>query len=53
MLGLSAIIVPTNNLAVGTLIICKSEANAIHQLFELARKLEYKRSKLEEQYFSV
>lgn len=53
ILGLSAIIVPTQNLAVGTLIICKSEPSAIVQLFEIARKLDFKRSKLEEKYFSV
>ena len=53
MLGLSALIVPTKYLSMGILIIGKSEDSAIREIFRIAEQINFKRSTLEENYFSV
>lgn len=53
MLGLSAIVVPSSKLATGYLLICKSDEKHINAMLEVARKIKFKRSKLEEKYFSL
>lgn len=53
MLGLSALTIPSNDLAVSTLIICQSEPDAILAMFNLANKIPFVRSALEENYFSI
>lgn len=53
MLNLSAFIVPASDLAVGTLIICKSDISHILYALELAKRIKFKRSSLEQSYFSL
>ncbi|QIK70406.1 hypothetical protein G7062_08880 [Erysipelothrix sp. HDW6C] len=53
MLGLSALIIPTQDLSVGILMICKSEEAHIQTMFEMAKRIQFERSALEERYFSV
>lgn len=53
MMGLSALIIPSENHAVGSLLICKSDPKHIKTMLEIAKKISFKRSELEERYFSV
>lgn len=52
MLNLSAFVIPSEDLALGCLIVCKSEPSYIRAALDLARSIDFKRSKLEEEYFS-
>ena len=53
MMGLSAIVIPTNKHATGILIICKSTPNHIFYMMRLADELKVSRSELETDYFSI
>lgn len=53
MLGLSALVVPSDNLACGYLLICKSDEKHINAMLEVGKKIKFKRSTLEETYFSL
>lgn len=53
MMGLSSIIVPSFNHAVGTLLICKSDPQHIKTMLEIAKGISFTRSELEARYFSV
>lgn len=52
MLNLSAFCIPSSDLSVGTLIICKSEEKHISKALDIAKKIKFKRSRLEESYFN-
>lgn len=52
MLNLTAIAIPSSDLSLGLLIICKSEVNKINKVLEISKKIEFKRSILEEKYFN-
>ena len=53
MMGLSAIVIPTNKNATGILIICKSTPNHIFYMMRLAEKISVGRSELETDYFLI
>lgn len=52
MLGLSAIVVPSNQHACGYCIICKSDQEAIYQAFQIAKTIPHEQSPLEATYFN-
>lgn len=52
MMGLSACIIPSSNLARGYLLLCKSEVSAINCMMEYARQIPFTRSTLETRYFT-
>lgn len=52
MMNLSAFCIPSSDLSVGTLIICKSDKENISKALDIAKKIKFKRSILEESYFN-
>ena len=52
MMNLSAFAVPSKDLSVGNLVICKSDNKNIMKSLEIVKSIKFKRSKLEEKYFS-
>lgn len=52
MLNLSAFAIPSSDLSLGALIICKSEIDKIRFSLEIVKSIKFKRSELEENYFN-
>lgn len=52
MMKLSAFAIPSKDLSVGNLVICKSDNKNIMKALEVAKSIKFERSKLEEKYFS-
>ncbi len=53
MLGLSAIVVPSENLSSGYLLVCKSDEKHVLAMLNIANQIKFNRSKIETNYFSI
>lgn len=53
MLGLSAIVIPSENLSSGYLLVCKSDKKHILAMLNIANQIKFKRSTIENNYFSI
>ena len=53
MMNLSAIIVPTEDLSLGVLIVGKSDISTYSSMLKIARKIKVNRSELENKYFNI